>query len=95
MAANAGDQGPAIIDAAKHAFVDGWTQSMWLGVGMAGAALVYLLVRGPAQSTDGAREQRSATSSTPADGASAAAPGLRQRSGMLRSQTGVSSDAVR
>ncbi len=47
MAANAGDQAPAIIDAAKHAFVDGWTQSMWLGVGMAAVAFVFLLVRGP------------------------------------------------
>jgi EmrB/QacA subfamily drug resistance transporter len=47
VAANAGEQGPAIIDAAKHAFVDGWTQSMWLGVGMAAVAFVFLLVRGP------------------------------------------------
>ena len=47
MAAQAGDQAPTIIDAAKHAFVDGWVQSMWLGVGMAAVALVYLIVRGP------------------------------------------------
>jgi hypothetical protein len=51
VAANAGEQGPAIIDAAKHAFVDGWTQSMWLGVGMAVVALVYRLVRGPVRAT--------------------------------------------
>ncbi|MCU1503422.1 MAG: putative drug resistance transporter [Ilumatobacteraceae bacterium] len=51
VAARAGDQGPAIVDAAKHAFVDGWTQSMWLGVAMAAAALVYVIVRGPLPST--------------------------------------------
>ena len=52
VAATAGDQAPTIIDAAKHAFVDGWVNSMWLGAGMATVALVYLLVRGPARSTD-------------------------------------------
>lgn len=51
VAGRAGEQGPAIIDAAKHAFVSGWTQSMWLGVGMAGVALAYLIVRGPARVT--------------------------------------------
>ncbi|MGB8860410.1 MAG: DHA2 family efflux MFS transporter permease subunit [Ilumatobacteraceae bacterium] len=40
-------QVPVIVSAAKHAFVDGWVQSMWLGVGMALAALVFLAVRGP------------------------------------------------
>lgn len=48
VAARAGDQAPVIIEAAKHAFVEGWTKSMWLGVGMAAVALVYLIVRGPA-----------------------------------------------
>ena len=47
VAAQAGEQGPVIIDAAKHAFVDGWVQSMWLGVGMAAVAFVYLALRGP------------------------------------------------
>ena len=51
VAAKAGDQAPAIIDAAKHAFIDGWVQSMWLGVGMAVVALVFLVVRGPTRST--------------------------------------------
>jgi hypothetical protein len=51
VAAQAGDQGPAIIDAAQHAFVDGWVQSMWVGVGLAAFALVYLIVRGPAGQT--------------------------------------------
>ena len=47
VAAQAGDKGPLIIDAAQHAFVEGWVQSMWLGVGMAAAALLFLIVRGP------------------------------------------------
>jgi MFS family permease len=47
VAAQAGEQGPTIIDAAKHAFVDGWIGSMWLGVGMAAVALAYLVIRGP------------------------------------------------
>ncbi len=51
VAAQAGEQGLAIIDAAKHAFVDGWVQSMWLGVGMAAVALVFLVVRGPVRSS--------------------------------------------
>jgi EmrB/QacA subfamily drug resistance transporter len=57
VAADAGDHGPAIIDAAKHAFVTGWTHSMWLGVGMAGVALVYLLVRGPVRRTAAPHDQ--------------------------------------
>jgi Na+/melibiose symporter-like transporter len=47
VAAQAGEQGPVIIDAAKHAFVEGWVHSMWLGVGMAAVAFAYLAVRGP------------------------------------------------
>ena len=39
--------GPAIIDAAQHAFVDGWVTSMWVGVAMAAVALVVLVLRGP------------------------------------------------
>lgn len=50
VAAQVGEQGPAIIDAAKHAFVDGWVQSMWLGVGMAAVAIVFLVLRGPVRS---------------------------------------------
>ena len=52
-AAQAGDAGPAILDAAKQAFVDGWVQSMWFGVALAGVALVYLVVRGPAGNDSG------------------------------------------
>ncbi|MEQ1699925.1 MAG: MFS transporter [Ilumatobacteraceae bacterium] len=38
---------PKVISAAKHAFVDGWVGSMWLGVGLAAVAFVFLAVRGP------------------------------------------------
>jgi EmrB/QacA subfamily drug resistance transporter len=47
-ASHAGDQGPAIIEAAQHAFVDGWVQSMWIGVALSAVALAYLIIRGPA-----------------------------------------------
>lgn len=46
-AADAGADAPRIIDAAQHAFVDGWVSSMWVGVAMASVALVILIVRGP------------------------------------------------
>ncbi|MEQ8840309.1 MAG: MFS transporter [Acidimicrobiales bacterium] len=46
VAGRAGDNGPAIIDAAKNAFVDGWVQSMWVGVALVAAAVVFLIVRG-------------------------------------------------
>jgi EmrB/QacA subfamily drug resistance transporter len=49
VAAKAGSDGPLIISSAKEAFVEGWVHSMWLGVGMAAVALVYLLVFGPAR----------------------------------------------
>ncbi|BAN01454.1 MFS transporter [Ilumatobacter coccineus] len=47
VAAEAGADGPRIIDAAQHAFVDGWVSSMWVGVVMAAVALAILVVRGP------------------------------------------------
>jgi EmrB/QacA subfamily drug resistance transporter len=46
-AAGAGERAPALIDAAQHAFVEGWIQSMWVGVVMIGLAFAYVLVRGP------------------------------------------------
>ncbi len=52
VAAQAGDAGPIIIDAAKHAFVDGWVQSMWVGVGMVAVAILILIVRGPVDDLD-------------------------------------------
>lgn len=47
VAAEAGSDAPLIIDAAQHAFVDGWVSSMWVGVAMAAVALTILVVRGP------------------------------------------------
>ena len=46
----AGDLGadaPQVLDAARDALVDGWRLSMWVGVGLAAIAFVFLLVRGP------------------------------------------------
>jgi EmrB/QacA subfamily drug resistance transporter len=54
-AGRAGARAPEIIDAAQHAFVDGWVQSMWIGVGIAAVALVYLVVRGPRSAEAAAR----------------------------------------
>jgi fucose permease len=56
VAANAGEHAPTIIDAAKHAFVDGWVSSMWIGVGAAAIALAFLIIRGPKPSTATATE---------------------------------------
>jgi len=42
-----GAQAPQVLDAARHALVDGWQLSMWVGVAMAAAVFVYLVVRGP------------------------------------------------
>lgn len=49
IAPQAGADGPRIIDAARHAFVDGWVQSMWVGLAMGAALLMYMIVRGPKQ----------------------------------------------
>jgi EmrB/QacA subfamily drug resistance transporter len=46
-AAQAGDQAPALVSAAQHAFVDGWVQSMWVGVAMIAVAFAFVLIRGP------------------------------------------------
>jgi predicted MFS family arabinose efflux permease len=42
-----GADAPAILGAARAALVDGWRLSMWFGVGIAAALLLYLVVRGP------------------------------------------------
>lgn len=53
VAAQAGEHAPRIIDAAQHAFVAGWVQSMWVGVALTLVALVYVVVRGPLAPIDG------------------------------------------
>ena len=40
-----------MLDAARHALVDGWQLSMWVSVAMAAAVFVFLAVRGPARRT--------------------------------------------
>ncbi|MDW3221180.1 MAG: MFS transporter [Acidimicrobiales bacterium] len=47
VASTTPEYGPAIIEAAKDAFVDGWVQSMWIGVGLVAVAIVHLAVNGP------------------------------------------------
>ncbi len=42
-----GADGPAILDAAREALVEGWQHAMWFGVGLAAIGLVFLIVRGP------------------------------------------------
>jgi EmrB/QacA subfamily drug resistance transporter len=42
-----GADGPAILDAAREALVEGWKHSMWFGVGLAAVGLVFLIVRMP------------------------------------------------
>ena len=42
--------GARIIDAAQHAFVEGWVNAMWLGVAVVGAAFLFVVVRGPRNS---------------------------------------------
>ena len=42
-----GADGPAILDAAREALVEGWKHAMWFGVGLAAVGLVFLIVRGP------------------------------------------------
>jgi predicted MFS family arabinose efflux permease len=49
---NLGADGPAILDAAREALVEGWKQAMWFGVGLAAVGLVFLIVRMP-RGTDG------------------------------------------
>lgn len=48
-AAGQSDDPPAIITAAQQAFVDGWRQSMWVGVAVTAVLFVFVLLRGPVQ----------------------------------------------
>jgi hypothetical protein len=42
-----GDNAEQVFDDVRHAFVDGWHQSMWIAVGIAAVLLVYIVFRGP------------------------------------------------
>ncbi len=67
VAAQAGEQGPAIIDAAQHAFVEGWIRSMWVGVAMAVVAIVFVAVRGPVRADALARRAAAREAAVAAD----------------------------
>jgi pimeloyl-ACP methyl ester carboxylesterase len=47
VAQQAGDNAARIIDAAKHALVDGWVRAMWVGAGMGAVILLVVALRGP------------------------------------------------
>ena len=51
VAPQAGADGPRIIDAARHAFVEGWVRSMWVGLALGAALLVYMVLRAPRRDT--------------------------------------------
>jgi EmrB/QacA subfamily drug resistance transporter len=46
-ARTAGDRSAALIDTAKHAFLHGWQQAMWVGVGVLAVLLVLIVLRAP------------------------------------------------
>lgn len=47
VASQMGEQGQALAIAAKDAFVSGWTQSMWIGMGIVLIGFAFALIRGP------------------------------------------------
>ncbi len=50
-AAELGAEGLHLIDLAQHAFVEGWSQSLWVGVAISAVVFLFILVRGPRQSS--------------------------------------------
>lgn len=50
VASQSGERGPEIIEAARLAFVDGWTTSMWVGVAMIATAIAALALGAPRDS---------------------------------------------
>jgi EmrB/QacA subfamily drug resistance transporter len=47
VAPGTGSHAQDLVHAAQQSFVDGWQQTMWVGVGVMGALLLYILARGP------------------------------------------------
>jgi len=47
VAGETGPAAPALVRAAEEAFVAGWRQAMWVGVGVMAVLLVFVLLRGP------------------------------------------------
>lgn len=52
-AEGAGAQAPALIRAAQESFVDGWQQAMWAGFAVMAILFVYVLARGPQNTSTG------------------------------------------
>ncbi|MCB1255751.1 MAG: MFS transporter [Microthrixaceae bacterium] len=52
IAPQAGAQAPQLIHDAQLAFVDGWVQSMWIGVAITAVLFVFVLLRGPRKSAE-------------------------------------------
>ncbi|MGP3970955.1 MFS transporter [Streptomyces sp. 6N223] len=50
-AGGAGSHAQQLEHAAQQAFVDGWQQAMWAGVAVMGALFLYILTRGPKNTT--------------------------------------------
>ncbi|MFI6565138.1 MFS transporter [Streptomyces sp. NPDC050534] len=50
-APGAGSHARQLVRAAQQSFVDGWQQAMWAGVAVMGVLFVYVLLRGPADTT--------------------------------------------
>lgn len=46
VSGSAGPHAQAVVDAAKQSYVDGWQQSIWAGVAVAGVLFVHIAVRG-------------------------------------------------
>lgn len=60
VAAEMGDDDALeLMDAARSAFVDGWSRSMWVGVATMAALFVFVLLRGPRQTPAAASDGRS------------------------------------
>ncbi|MGI3222994.1 MFS transporter [Streptomyces sp. GTA36] len=51
VAPQAGAHARSLVRAAQESFVDGWQNAMWAGVAVMAALFVYVLARGPQQST--------------------------------------------
>ncbi len=47
VAGSLGAEGEVLAAAAREAFVDGWTNSMWVGVLVTAVAFAFIIVRGP------------------------------------------------
>ncbi|MGW0769105.1 MFS transporter [Streptomyces sp. NPDC002676] len=54
VSGSAGSHAKDLLHAAKQSYVDGWQQSMWVGVAVMGVLFVYIALRGPKNATPAA-----------------------------------------